>query len=100
MDRIQEHSWPGNVRELENALRRAVLLSPGNVLVPEALQLERAGEGVPMPLLLQSLEEMERRHIENILVFTAWDKTRAARILNISRPTLNKRIREFGLRRP
>ncbi|MBI5016871.1 MAG: sigma-54-dependent Fis family transcriptional regulator [Deltaproteobacteria bacterium] len=99
MDRIQEHSWPGNVRELENALRRAVLLSPGSVLVPEALQLERSGEGTPLPLLLQSLEEMERRHIENILTFTAWDKTRAARILNISRPTLNKRIREFGIQR-
>jgi DNA-binding NtrC family response regulator len=100
MDLIEDHPWPGNVRELENALRRAVLLSPGNVLLPETLQLDRAGEAGQMPLLLQSLQEMERRHIENILAFTAWDKTRAARILNISRPTLNKRIREYGIRRP
>jgi DNA-binding NtrC family response regulator len=100
MDLIHDHPWPGNVRELENALRRAALLSPGNVLLPEALQLDRAAEGAELPLLLHTLQEMEKRHIENILGFTAWDKTRAARILDISRPTLNKRIREFGLRKP
>ncbi|NTU59546.1 MAG: sigma-54-dependent Fis family transcriptional regulator [Deltaproteobacteria bacterium] len=99
MDLIMDHPWPGNVRELENALRRAVLLSPGNVLLPETLQLGPAAEGTQMPLMLQSLEEVEKRHIENILAFTTWDKTRAARILNISRPTLNKRIREYGIRR-
>ncbi|MBI5443275.1 MAG: sigma-54-dependent Fis family transcriptional regulator [Deltaproteobacteria bacterium] len=100
MDLLLDHSWPGNVRELENALRRAVLLSPGNLLLPETLQLEQSADGEPMPLMLHSLQEMERKHIENILAFTGWDKTRAARILAISRPTLNKRIREFGIRRP
>lgn len=100
MDLLMDHPWPGNVRELENALRRAVLFSPGNVLLPEALQLEQAERSKELPLMLQSVREMERRHIENILTHTGWDKSRAARILDISRPTLNKRIREFGIRMP
>lgn len=42
MNKILEHSWPGNVRELENTLRRAVILSHGNMLLPETLHLEEA----------------------------------------------------------
>ena len=98
MDLLLDHPWPGNVRELENALRRAVLFSPGNVLLPEALQLQQLDQGAELPLMLQSVRELERRHIENILVHTDWDKSRSARILQISRPTLDKRIREFDIR--
>ncbi|MCM2359920.1 MAG: sigma-54 dependent transcriptional regulator [Geobacteraceae bacterium] len=99
MDRIQEHSWPGNVRELENTLRRAVLLSPGNVLLPESLHLEEGGEGERLPLMIKPLQEVEREHIENILTFAGNEKKRAAKILGISRPTLDRRIREYGLER-
>jgi two-component system, NtrC family, response regulator HydG len=98
MDLLLDHPWPGNVRELENALRRAVLFSPGNVLLPEALQLQQLDQGADLPLMLHSVRELERRHIENILSHTDWDKSRAARILQISRPTLDKRIREFDIR--
>lgn len=97
MNRILEHSWPGNVRELENTLRRAVLLSPGNVLLPESLHLEGEEEGEKLPLLIKPLDEIEREHIENILAFTGYEKKRAARILGISRPTLDRRIREYDL---
>ncbi len=98
MRRLAEHSWPGNVRELENALRRAVLLSPGGVLVPETLQLDDSVEAHRLPLLVKSLQEVEREHIENVLRFTGYEKKRAAQILDISRPTLDKRIREYGIR--
>ncbi|HSH70180.1 MAG TPA: sigma-54 dependent transcriptional regulator [Deferrisomatales bacterium] len=97
---LLDHPWPGNVRELENALRRAVLLSPGRVLLPEALQLDDEVEGPQLPLVLQSLQAMEKHHIENVLTHTGWDKSRAAKILGISRPTLNKRIREYGIPNP
>ncbi len=100
MDRIQNYSWPGNIRELENALRRAVLLSPEDVLLPETLQLEGAVEENRLPLQIKTLQEVEREHIENVLAYTGFEKKRAAQILNMSRPTLDKRIREYAIRLP
>ena len=97
MNLIMEHSWPGNVRELENTLRRAVLLSYGNVLLPESLRLEGTGKTERFDLVLKPLHEVEREHIENILIYTHYEKKRAAEILGISRPTLDRRLKEYGL---
>jgi DNA-binding NtrC family response regulator len=97
IDRILEHTWPGNVRELENSLRRAVLLSPGDVLLPAALQLDGSEEGRKLPLLIKPLHWIEREHIVNILSFCNQEKKRAAKILGISRPTLDRRLREYGV---
>jgi DNA-binding NtrC family response regulator len=47
--------------------------------------------------MIKPLQELEREHIENILAFTNHEKKRAAQILGISRPTLDRRIREYGL---
>lgn len=97
MNKILEHSWPGNVRELENTLRRAVILSHGDVLLPESLHLEEENGGDRFPLLLKPLHEVEREHIQNVLFFTHNEKKRASEILGISRPTLDRRIKEYGL---
>jgi DNA-binding NtrC family response regulator len=101
MNQILEYSWPGNVRELENTLRRAVLLSHGTVLLPESLHLDgnidcdRGNDR--LSLVIKPLHEVEREHIENILIHTSYEKKRAAEILGISRPTLDRRIKEYGL---
>jgi len=100
MDQLIEYSWPGNVRELENTLRRAVLLSHGSVLLPESLHLDgerEERESDRFSLVIKPLHEVEREHIENILIYTAYEKKRAAEILGISRPTLDRRIKEYGL---
>jgi DNA-binding NtrC family response regulator len=97
MDQLIEYSWPGNVRELENTLRRAVLLSHGSVLLPETLHLDGNRDGDRFSLVIKPLHEVEREHIENILIYTAYEKKRAAEILGISRPTLDRRIKEYGL---
>lgn len=112
MDTLLHYRWPGNVRELENALTRGVVLSKGEVLTadvlpiatdddPEdedddSLRLSAASEADS----LVTLREVERRHIERVLAHTSWHKRQACAILQITRPTLDRKIRDFQLERP
>jgi DNA-binding NtrC family response regulator len=100
--RLSAYHWPGNVRELENTLTRAVVLAKTDVLDETALHL---GTGAPAPSEggeggeLVTLRELERRHIARVLAHTEWNKRRACAILDISRPTLDRKIEEYALRR-
>jgi DNA-binding NtrC family response regulator len=104
--RLQAYAWPGNVRELENMLTRAVVLAKADVLDEMLLPLGAAAlDGIPTGTetdaegALPTLREIERRHIARVLVHTEWNKRRACAILDISRPTLDRKIEEYGLRR-
>ncbi len=102
--RLQAHAWPGNVRELENTLTRAVVLAKGDVLDETGLPIGTVQpQGDPADVdaegSLPTLREIERRHITRVLVHTEWNKRRACAILDISRPTLDRKIEEYGLRR-
>ena len=103
MAALQRYPWPGNVRELENALTRAVVLSQGEVLEARHLPIattDDAPRRAPPPREdgeLVSLREVERRHIERVLVACEWNKRRACAVLEISRPTLDRKIEEYGL---
>jgi DNA-binding NtrC family response regulator len=91
---LVDHAWPGNVRELENCIARAVVTCPGNVIRPSDLVLgDHHGGAVEMP---PSLDEMERLHIERVLKITDGHKSRAAEILGISRPRLNRLLAKYG----
>jgi transcriptional regulator with PAS, ATPase and Fis domain len=109
MAALQRYPWPGNVRELENALTRAVVLSQGELLEARHLPINAAGDdatprraSTPAPAEpeLASLRDVERRHIERVLVHTEWNKRRTCAVLEISRPTLDRKIDEYGLARP
>jgi DNA-binding NtrC family response regulator len=93
---LVEFPWKGNVRELENALTRAVILAKGDVVQKENLPLETAEKRV-FPKDLVSLKDVERSYIQHILTATKGSKTRASQILQISRPTLDKKIKEYGI---
>ncbi|MFZ2052564.1 MAG: sigma-54 dependent transcriptional regulator [Candidatus Aminicenantales bacterium] len=97
MDLLQDMPWRGNVRELENALTRAVILAKGDVILKENLPLE-PGEKKLFPGELVSLCEMERDYIQHVLKAVQGSKTRASQVLRISRPTLDKKIKEYKLR--
>jgi DNA-binding NtrC family response regulator len=88
--------WKGNVRELENALTRAVILAKGDIILTENLPLD-SEERRPFPRDLVPLEEVEKEYIQFVLTAVKGSKTRASQILKISRPTLDKKIKDYGL---
>jgi two-component system response regulator AtoC len=99
MKMLVGYDWKGNVRELENALTRAVTLAHGDVLMAEHLPLRSEG-ALTAGLVteeLTSLKEMERRYIAHVLRQTRWNKSRASDVLGITRPTLDKKIKDYGL---
>ena len=107
LDRLAAYDWPGNVRELENVLIRAAIEEPGDTIGRVCLPGDGCGpvgrgveEAEPVAAERDeggSLRDLERDHIERVLTSTGWHKGRACDILGISRPTLERRIREFGL---
>ncbi len=103
MDALTEYDWPGNVRELKTVLRRAMILTDGEVLefdpgwlqgekkkAPESGFNEENGEP-------KKLVEVEKEHIGNVLKYTRGNYGEACRILGISRPTLRKKIKDYNL---
>ena len=100
LEMMQGYSWPGNVRELENALERAVILTPGEEIgvngLPskiaerraEPLVSDRAG---PNP----TLDVIERAYIQWVLQSEAGNKTRTAEVLGIDPSTLHRKLSRF-----
>ena len=96
MKLLVNHPWKGNVRELENALTRAAILAKGDVILEENLPLEPAEKKLFLKELV-ALREVEKNYIQHVLKATKGNKTKASQILQISRPTLDKKIKEYGL---
>ncbi len=100
LDRMLRYGWPGNIRELRNVLERAMIMSRGQPEIgPQHLPgdvREAAGLAVDHHIP-KSLEEVERTHIERTLRAHAGNRTHTARELGISRATLIKKIKVFGL---
>ena len=95
---ILAHSWPGNVRELENCVQRAVILSMDAYLRPEDLELEPAGgTAEPLPTLQAARDEAELRLVVEALTRNAGNVTRAAKDIDVSRPTLHDLLKKHGL---
>jgi DNA-binding NtrC family response regulator len=94
LDALLAHDWPGNVRELENCLTRATVLAAGEVIRPEHLAISsRRSTG---SALLGTLAEQEREHLARVLEASGGQKARAARILGVSRPRLDRLLRKHG----
>jgi transcriptional regulator with PAS, ATPase and Fis domain len=104
---LEAHPWPGNVRELKNVLERAALLCNEGVIQLSDLTLgrRRQAPGTPpeghgsitIPPEGRSLASVEGEAIRLTLCLTGWNRSAAARILDISRPTLARKILLYGL---
>jgi two-component system response regulator HydG len=93
MSALLRHPWPGNVRELENVVARAVTLTAGDQLGPEALLLEASLAPAPGALLAQAagrptIETLTAEYVALVLREVGGDKAKAAEILGISKRTL------------
>ena len=97
---LRAYPWPGNVRELQNVVERLVLLEDAGDVRPEMLPPEIVmGVDAAVEKML-SLSQVEEDHILRVLQATAWNKSRAARILGISRQSLLDRLKRSQLVEP
>jgi two-component system NtrC family response regulator len=95
LEAIAHHPWPGNVRELENAIERAVLMTPGKLVEARDLGIETASR--PAPSLRESRDRAERGALVEALVKTRGNITQASRLLAVSRPTVHGLIDRYDL---
>ena len=103
MRALVEYPWPGNVRELENVVERAMVLTDGTQLAVEQLPTlsapaSRADAASPLDLSVKRrTEELERALIKEALERTRGNRTRAAKLLDLSHRALLYKIRDYGL---
>jgi len=105
LDRLFEYGWPGNVRELENEIERLVVLAGDDKLIGEELLSPRmrppsnrvGGESAPEESLTAAREGLERSLIFEVLQRTQWNKTRAAKELQMSRRNLIRKVQKYKL---
>jgi DNA-binding NtrC family response regulator len=102
LDALVNYTWPGNVRELENALERAVILTPDEEILPSGLP-ERVTQRVSEPLVAErvpsnpTLEAVERAYIMWVLQSEGGNKSRAAEALGIDPSTLYRKLSRYGV---
>lgn len=96
LNKMQQLNWRGNVRELKNVMERMVILANGDILLEEDLPIEyRLESNADNPGL--SLDNIEKAHIQKVLIITQGNKAEAAKILNIGLTTLYRKIDEYQI---
>ena len=100
LDLFGTYHWPGNIRELESTVARAAMSAPGRFIRESDIEFlhghvvgpdEETGNRLP------TLRDAERAHIIRVLEAVKWNKLEAAKVLEISRGTLYRKIDEYGL---
>src|SRR5262249_29331949 len=108
---LTKHEWPGNVRELEGVVQRGVALCQGTRITsghlspslchPRSSRIPSVTPRSGMPLnirpLKEALEEPEKRIIIQALQALNWNRQETARVLDINRTTLYKKMKKYGL---
>ncbi len=102
LSKLTTYDWPGNVRELGNVMTQALLHTRSNQITADTLILgsieNPAVDQLSDEVELLTLEEVEARHIQQVLNHTQGHKTNSCKILGISRPALDRKIEKYKLK--
>jgi DNA-binding NtrC family response regulator len=96
LKRIESYDFPGNVRELENMIERAIVIGNGKEITLKDLPLGKDTIGSSY----ESLQDLEKKYILEILNKYDWNISRSARALKVDRVTLYNKIRKHNLKSP
>ncbi|AAZ24335.1 MULTISPECIES: sigma-54-dependent transcriptional regulator [Colwellia] len=96
LSKLKQHNWPGNIREFSHVIERAVLLTSGGEITAQQLLLENA-DSTNDTVLLQPLEQAEKQLIEKAMTVTGGQVIEAAKLLDISRNALYRRLEKFAI---
>jgi DNA-binding NtrC family response regulator len=106
LDALETFPWPGNIRQMENFIQQAVLVSNGSELLvehlPQQVREYRPAQvavttRAPADSLTHSREQVERNIIQRTLMINGYSRVHTANALGISRVTLYKKMKKYGL---
>lgn len=103
LDKFRTYSWPGNLRELRNVVRRSVLLSQGDQVEIISLPTEILNDQPKNDVVLEgsNLKLIQAANEKELIISTLrkvnFNKSKAARLLNIDRKTLYNKIKQYGI---
>ena len=95
--KLRQCPWKGNIRELEHAIEKAVIISDGTELTPQAFQLTASSQPAEDTPPATTLEDMERQMIRQAMDTCAGNLSAVAAQLGISRQTLYNKMKKYGL---
>jgi DNA-binding NtrC family response regulator len=93
LKQLTSFSFPGNIRELENMIERAIVVGNGKKIMRKDLPLGKE----TIDTTVESLDELEKNHIKNILNKYSWNISAAAKALKVDRVTLYNKINKYNL---
>jgi len=94
MKHLESFEYPGNVRELENMIERAIVVGNGKVIRLKDLPMGRE----VISSSIESLDDLEKKHIAKILKKYSWNISRSAKALSVDRATLYNKIKKYKLK--
>lgn len=99
IERLEAYHWPGNVRELKNVIERSVILTDGEVLLPEVLpyEIQHLSEKSSKAVSAFSLASAEKLQIQKVFNYTRGNKAETARLLEIGIATLYRKLDEYNI---
>jgi DNA-binding NtrC family response regulator len=106
MARLMRYHYPGNIRELENIIEYGFILCPGGQIQESHLPESMSEENISTPAITlagnrrMTLEELEKQAILLALERNSWKKMKTCRELGISKDTLRRKLRSYGLDEP